>query len=179
MTKSGLQTECCSDSEWRRALGLGGAWTFLTFVLRCSRWSAFLESGRVSPFLPKNRNFELSVTKENSYFFHFKAKPPGGQVYPHYPHVPSQSGEPCEEQQGDFDSKAVCHSFSQTCSGQRQVLVHSKPFLNWLLFPKSWGLCFHTAHHSTFSAFNRSQARAKYDSPTVISTNSYMRLIEA
>lgn len=46
-----LEWEICSGFQ-----SLNTQFNFLTFVLRWSKWSAFLESGRVSPFFPGTRN---------------------------------------------------------------------------------------------------------------------------
>lgn len=89
---------------------VGRSKNFPTFVLRCSRWSAFLESGRVSPFLPKNRNFPefFLVKRKFVHFFHLKSTPSdristvGNLVSPI---AWSQSEAPPEEQQREFDSK--------------------------------------------------------------------------
>ena len=46
-----LEWEICSGFQ-----SLNTQFNFLNFVLRWSKWSAFLESGRVSPFFPGTRN---------------------------------------------------------------------------------------------------------------------------
>lgn len=47
---------------------------FLTFVLRCSKWSASLESGRVSPCFPGTRNFPEVFPPQRKVVYIFSSK---------------------------------------------------------------------------------------------------------